>query len=365
MDETKVESQNTLESTPKRRTESAPLVFISHDSRDADLAECFSKLLSSLSAGVLKSFRSSDKKGKQGIEYGQEWYPELMKNLEQSSDVVCILTRRSIERPWILYEAGVAKGKLSIPVLGVAFGIQLSEAITGPFAQFQNCQDDADELTKLVIQLLNRIPGSDPDQDAVKMQVEAFKSKANDILNKIDQQKEKKISKADEEASVAKLFEEIKIMFRDLPIRLEDYLRENVEMRGRRKLMRFHPKLLDELLHLTLERESNPAGILLLAGFIGDYIPGLYELLIELYRRVTSGDDQGIKDLLSQIQNYRKLYRMGPFMEEFGLGKEAFFLIEEMPMIMEHYLKRFVPKTKIILQKKSKEPSELSKDNKI
>ena len=34
------------------------LVFISHDSRDAELAEAFSKLLSSVSAGVLKSFRS-------------------------------------------------------------------------------------------------------------------------------------------------------------------------------------------------------------------------------------------------------------------------------------------------------------------
>jgi len=56
------------------------LVFISHDSRDAELAEAFSKLLSSVSAGVLKSFRSSDRKGSQGIQYGTEWYPELMKN---------------------------------------------------------------------------------------------------------------------------------------------------------------------------------------------------------------------------------------------------------------------------------------------
>ena len=85
------------------------LVFISHDSRDAELAEAFSKLLSSVSAGVLKSFRSSDRKGSQGIEYGTEWYPELMKKLNAASDVVCLLTQRSLERPWILYEAGVAK----------------------------------------------------------------------------------------------------------------------------------------------------------------------------------------------------------------------------------------------------------------
>jgi hypothetical protein len=57
--------------TPRGAT-SPPMIFISHDTRDADLAEALSKLLSSVSAGVLKSFRSSDRKGSQGIEYGVE-----------------------------------------------------------------------------------------------------------------------------------------------------------------------------------------------------------------------------------------------------------------------------------------------------
>lgn len=46
---------------------SNPLVFISHDTRDAELAEAFSNLLKSVSAGVLKSFRTSDRRGNQGI----------------------------------------------------------------------------------------------------------------------------------------------------------------------------------------------------------------------------------------------------------------------------------------------------------
>ena len=44
-------------------TIAGPLVFISHDARDADLAEAFSKLLKSVSAGMIKTFRSSDKRG--------------------------------------------------------------------------------------------------------------------------------------------------------------------------------------------------------------------------------------------------------------------------------------------------------------
>jgi len=113
------------------------LIFISHDTRDAPIAEAFSALLKSVSAGVLKSFRSSDKKGNQGIEFGVEWYPEIMKKLEMASDVVCLLTPNSVNRPWILYEAGVAKGKLETPVHGVALGISLQVASSGPFAQFQ------------------------------------------------------------------------------------------------------------------------------------------------------------------------------------------------------------------------------------
>ena len=137
-----------------RRLTSSPLIFISHDTRDAELAELFCKLLSSVSAGVLKAFRSSDRKGSQGIEYGVEWFPELMSKLETASDVVCLLTQRSVDRPWLLYEAGVAKGKLDTPVFGVALGIPLSNANRGPFAQFQNCDDNEDSLTKLVMQLV-------------------------------------------------------------------------------------------------------------------------------------------------------------------------------------------------------------------
>jgi hypothetical protein len=124
----------------------SPLVFISHDSRDAELAEAFSKLLKNVSAGMLKSFRSSDKKGTEGIEFGDEWFKRVMSKINSASDVVCLLTERSLNRPWILYEAGVAKGKADTPVHGIAFGIPLNKVSTGPFYQFQNSDDSEDSL---------------------------------------------------------------------------------------------------------------------------------------------------------------------------------------------------------------------------
>lgn len=125
---------------------SSPLVFISHDSRDAELAEAFSKLLKSVSAGMIKTFRSSDKKGGDGIDFGDEWYSRLMNQLQATSDVVCLFTERSLDRPWILFEVGVAKGKLNTAVIGIALGVPLSSVSSGPFYQFMNMDDSESDL---------------------------------------------------------------------------------------------------------------------------------------------------------------------------------------------------------------------------
>lgn len=83
----------------KRVATENPLVFISHDSRDADLAEAFGNLLTDASVGILKSFRSSDRKGTAGIGYGQEWYRAIMQKLDDATDVVALLTTHSVNRP--------------------------------------------------------------------------------------------------------------------------------------------------------------------------------------------------------------------------------------------------------------------------
>ncbi|MBV6896549.1 toll/interleukin-1 receptor domain-containing protein [Xanthomonas euvesicatoria] len=253
---------------------SNPLVFISHDTRDAELAEAFSNLLKSVSAGVLKSFRASDRRGNQGIEYGIEWYPEIIKNIQSASDVVCLLTERSVNRPWILFEAGMAKGKLDTPILGVALGIELKLASTGPFAQFQNCGDDDESLTKLVFQLVNRIPGSEPDKDTIRFQVSKFKSSVEGILNSLAKQavstSSTKRKQDDIENSSVKLFEEIKIMFQDLPSRIER-VGTSRDTRKRRKI---HLGMVEELMY----KNKNPiVGARIGLSLLREILPWVYD----------------------------------------------------------------------------------------
>lgn len=320
-----------------------PLVFISHDTRDAELAEAFSNLLKSVSAGVLKSFRTSDRKGNQGIEYGVEWYPEIIKNIQGASDVVCLLTERSVNRPWILFEAGMAKGKLDTPILGVALGIQLKDASTGPFAQFQNCGDDEESLTKLVFQLVDRIPNSEPDRDTIKFQVEKFKVKVSEIIKKLGTSEVKSselksdVSVSEIENSSAKLFEEIKVMFQDLPSRIDRTTRTE----GKRRRRNFHPMMMDELIHMA----PNPkTGLKIALSLYRDKMPWIYDEGIALLNKISSSKTQlPSKKLFMEFEELLMVNLRHPMLEELLIENEDdYILFKELPRVILKGLERFI-----------------------
>ena len=307
-----------------------PLVFISHDSRDAELAEAFSKLLKSVSAGMIKAFRSSDKKGNEGIDFGDEWYKRLMLKLQGTSDVVCLFTERSLDRPWILFEAGVAKAKLSTPVIGVALGVPLSRVSTGPFYQFQNMEDTEAELTKLVNQLAKRVPGLELDADVVKVQVAAFKATEANLLKNLGSAP--KTDEAAEESSVAKVLEEMKA----LPSRVAERISESGNTFRRRRMRRLHPMMFEEMMHMGPEGDD-PVSILMAASLIRDDAPWLYELAMEVYRAVKSGEPEAIQNELSRLQRFAEFGMHFPLMEELD-DRESHFIFMDFPRVLQRML---------------------------
>ncbi|APW44217.1 toll/interleukin-1 receptor domain-containing protein [Rhodoferax saidenbachensis] len=319
-----------------------PLVFISHDTRDAELAEAFSNLLKSVSAGVLKSFRTSDRRGNQGIEYGVEWYPEIIKNIQGASDVVCLLTKRSVDRPWILFEAGMAKGKLDTPILGVALGIELKDASSGPFAQFQNCGGDEDSLTKLVFQLVNRIPNSEPDIDTIKFQVGKFRQAVAEILKRLDGTSTDGAAKSsvdvkEIENSSAKLFEEIKIMFQDLPSRIE----RASPPEGKRRKRRFHPGMLEEMIHFSKDPKT---GIKMALSLYREKMPWIYDEGISLLGKLEASKTPATtKRVLHDFEELLMRSTRNPFVEEFLIqDQDEFVLLMELPRVILRNLEHFI-----------------------
>ncbi len=315
----------------------SPLIFISHDTRDADLAEAFSKLLKSVSAGMIKTFRSSDKKAGDGIDFGEEWYKRIMERLQSTSDVVCLFTERSLERPWILFEAGVAKGKLNIPVVGVALGVPLSRVSTGPFYQFHNMDDSEQDLAKLVQQLAGRVPGLELDADVVRVQVQAFKAAEASILKSITPTGAVKVpTQETEDSPYAKLMEEMKT----LPSRVAERLSEGGDPVRKQRMRRIHPMMFEELMHMRSE-PTDPIAVLMIASLVRDDMPWMYELAMEVYRAAKSGDLEVIEIEMNRLRNFSKSVMHSPFMEEFGLGgKDMHMLAMELPRILERTLRR-------------------------
>lgn len=314
-----------------------PMVFISHDARDADLAEAFSKLLKSVSAGMIKTFRSSDKKGTEGIDFGEEWYKRLMTQLQTTSDVVCLFTERSLDRPWILFEAGVAKGKLDTPVIGVALGVPLSRISAGPFYQFMNMDDSEGDLIKLVNQLARRIPNLELDGDVVKIQVGAFKAAEATILKKLASGAPKAVAKEDiDESAVAKLSEEMK----SLPSRIAERLADIGAPVRRRRPRRLHPMMMEEIIHMSGD-PGDPVAILMAASLIKDDLPWLYELATEVYRAAKDGDPETIENEMRRIRRFSEFAMRGPMMEDFGgQDKDIHMFIMEFPRMLERVLLR-------------------------
>ncbi|HEX7868632.1 MAG TPA: toll/interleukin-1 receptor domain-containing protein [Chryseobacterium sp.] len=303
-----------------------PLVFISHDTRDAELAEEFSNLLKSASAGALKSFRSSDKKGTQGIEYGLEWYPAIMEKIDQATDVVCLLTQNSIDRPWILYEAGVAKGKLDKKVIGVALGIPFNTAISGPFALFQNNAGDPESVTKLVIELVTKVPGLDPDRSLFEFLVDKFIKKVTEITEKIKATTSVEKESYNDEISTAKLFEEVKIMFDSLPSRIENRL----DPEFRRRKRKIHPSMLNEIMHFGFEVSDPAVGFMIFISFYRDDFPWFYEIGMETYRGLKSAKTVNDRDRI--VRTFERAMEMltHPIMREsYGESKEIYILLKE------------------------------------
>ncbi len=319
----------------------SPLVFVSHDTRDADLAEEFANLLTDASGGALQSFRSSDRKGTSGIEFGAEWYASIMSNLSSATDVVALLTPHSLDRPWILYETGVAKGKLDATVLGLALNIPLEKVATGPFAQFQNCADDEDSLTKLVLQLIRRTPNVSPREKAVRLQVQAFRESIKPMFDKHSKTPATQ-AKVDDNA-IAKMFEEVKVLVRDLPDRVGNRVYDPSRRRFSSK--RFHSGMLEETLELCLDSgraEDFAVGLIMVFSLFRDEAPWFYELGMELTRAIRGGKSGEVESAYRGLcHSVEMLFDKVVGFELLGnCDKDVIFMMRRLSDRLEYFLRR-------------------------
>ncbi len=207
--------------------------------------------------------------------------------------------------------------------------------MAGPFAQFQNCEATEESLTTVVIKLIERNPNARPRAQAVKKQVQAFLEEIAPLLKQRSGDEGETQEEMDATA-VAKVFEEVKVMFRDLPARVESELRDHGVLRKRN---RFHPMMIEEVFHMAQFEEGDDPSVpwLLLASVLRDEVPWVAESAFEVYRAVQAGNTESIVRAKRNVQTILRLMRHSKFFHRFGRDDDSFFILRHLPEMIEQF----------------------------
>src|SRR5688500_12382559 len=99
-------------------------VMISHEHRESALAGAWKSLLQAFGQDRIMAWYSSDTRPEGGMGAG-EWWRTLHDRIDESDFLIAVLTRQSADRPWILWECGLARGQENTQaIIPVIFGMK-------------------------------------------------------------------------------------------------------------------------------------------------------------------------------------------------------------------------------------------------
>ena len=183
------------------------------------------------------------------------------------------------------------------------------------------------------MQLLQRNPDAAPREEAVRAQVKSFIVKKDEILSKIKAPQKKKTET--EDGNIAKLFEEIKVMLRDLD---KGPLITNTAYRQEKMSRRLPPGFFEDIFMGVTKYSSQDraAFLLIIASFLREDVPFLYEPIMELYRALARGGAEEMSIAHEQFSRVMKLMTRGPFEKYlFRINEEGIFRTHELIKILD------------------------------
>ena len=131
-------------------------LFLSHDSRDSQIAKIIAGVLKRITLSQLDVWYSSDCSRDGGLQPGQVWLDEIRSRLCSCDAVVALITKQSIQKPWLLFECGFAAANANKSVILVAIGIDTLSSIPFPLGMYQCYQlADYDSLKTFTAKMLS------------------------------------------------------------------------------------------------------------------------------------------------------------------------------------------------------------------
>jgi len=135
-----------------------------------------------------------------------------------------------------------------------------------------------------------------------------------------------------------KAIEELSGKIDSLPSKVENRLYEP-ELRKRR---RFHPMMLDEIMHMELNEENPSLSFLMMISLFKDDCPWIYEVGLETYKVLKSSKSKEEKEK-SRKAFERSLETLGHpmYRELYGKSEDLYMFSKDMRHFMRRYLERY------------------------
>jgi hypothetical protein len=295
------------------------------------------------------------------IDKGARWSTDIASELADSSYGILCVTKENLHAPWLTFEAGaLSKTMDKSYVSPFLFGIKRAE-INGPILQFQSTVFEKEDLKKLLLSLnkadnaeqlnperlekaldvwypdlekkLNALLKVQP-QDSVEKETEIKDSFSTEILEEIldlSRVNQKLLRSPDldvhkELGSLSKMLQEI-------------ISRSEVEKeRQIRRKQKFHPHMIDELLHISPKFRKNFTGFQIAISLFREDFPWVHDAGLDLVKTLRSKSSRDIKrDSVEAFQELIEFSFEHPIMRDMYRGdKHTYMMMRELPHMLRH-----------------------------
>jgi hypothetical protein len=281
------------------------------------------------------------------ISAGSRWAQDIATELETTNFGIICVTQENLGSPWILFEAGaLAKSLQGAKVIPLLLDVELSN-VTGPLSQFQAKKLGKDGLFDIV-QSVNQSADSPVPEDRAK---QLFAALWPEVA--------KKIEAMPAQAPGAKharpqhdILEELVATVRGFEgrfARLDESLFDGGLRSRRRRYRPMHPMMFDDLTQMISEDGKDPVALLMFGSMVRDDLPWLYEVIVEVYREMRSGDTKAARRAIDRLRSMTKMLHRAPILEEFASSKESHMMLMELPGMLDHLLHRLEPRRRVAL----------------
>lgn len=140
-----------------------PVIFISHSSKDKELADKFKKILEECFQFQIDVFASSNP---EAISVGRDWFNEVIQKIESATVLLILVTPTAITRPWIWFETGFywnfylndTQGRMIIPLYTP--DVEIPSPLNTLQAKVMNKADEMKVFHRELWRFLHHVHGS-------------------------------------------------------------------------------------------------------------------------------------------------------------------------------------------------------------